>query len=150
MSINWPSHDPVTPPPHWIASLAGIVVVAVAAGSLILGFSTGWQRGTPRHRGASDAEQGKVLEAAPLDPTVTLRGVNAAEPPKVEAATNSAREEEDDASNRAEPVEEEAPPAPPTNAAPPPKAEAPPTATPETPAQTPPSGETPPAGEVPF
>ena len=95
MSTIWTPHDPVTTPPKWIAFIAGVGLVAVAAISLILGFSTGWSRGTPRQGTVTTAEDGKILEAAPLDPSVTLRGVNAAEPPKVEAAntaTNTAAE----------------------------------------------------------
>src|SRR5690349_19668715 len=109
MSTIWTPHDPVTVPPRWIALTAGVIVIVFAVGSLLLGFVTGWSRGTPQASGADDSDQGQVLEATPMDPQVVLRGVNAAEPPKVEA-TNTATNAATEAANAAREAEAPQPP----------------------------------------
>ena len=140
MSDIWRSGDPMTLPPRWSVTLAGLAIAVVAGGSLVLGLMAGWQRGEPRQDGGGVPARASssAVDAVPLTgPEVILRDDSApAQPAAAEPAKVETPEETPPAqrTGNAAPAEEQ------------PAAQTPPTAaeTPRTPAESPPA-EAPPA-----
>ena len=89
MASIWESGNPLTIPSRGSALFAGLVIGAVALGSLALGLSAGWQRGESRGIGAGGgAAPTNAIDVSPLErPEVSLRDPMARPEP---APTNAA------------------------------------------------------------
>ena len=159
MSDIWQSGDPMTQPPRWSVTLAGLVLVTVAVGSLVVGLMAGWQRGEPRQGvGGVPAQANRnAVDAVPLEgPEVTLRDDSApARPAVAETAKVETPEETAPAQRTGNSAPAEAEPAVQTPAATAetprtPAEPAPAEAPPATAAEAPPSQTPTPSAATPF